>query len=64
MAKATSITVDVKVGIPDETIRRCLRILEMWMDDNPNKKILVDRVYTTTGFHHQIYIKEADNGQN
>lgn len=61
MAKATSITVDVKMSIPDETISRCLRILEMWMDDNPDKRIIVDTIPTTDGYHHDIHIEEAPN---
>lgn len=59
MAIADRITVNVKVGIPSETIERCLRILEMWMDDHPHERIVVDREMTTTGFHHKIRI-EAD----
>lgn len=57
MAKADSITVNVKVGIPNETIERCLRILEMWMDDHPHERIVVDREMTTKGFRHNIRIE-------
>lgn len=59
MAKAKEITVDVKVNISDDTICRCLRILELWMDDNPNDRVIVDREYTTTGFHHIIHIERG-----
>lgn len=59
MAKATEITVDVKVKIPDETICRCLRVLEMWMDDNPDKYILVERSFNDTGIHHKIHIEST-----
>lgn len=62
MAKATEITVDVKMNIPDETICRCLRVLEMWMDDNPHKAILVDRELYTDGYHHKIHI-ESDGAE-
>lgn len=58
MAKATEITVDVHVKIPDDTICRCLRILEMWMDDNPDKRIVVDQVLYTDGYKHKIRIKD------
>lgn len=58
MAKATEITVDVKIKIPDETICRCLRVLEMWMDDNPNKNIVVERVEGITGYHHIAHIED------
>lgn len=58
MAKATEITVDVKVKIPDETVCRCLRVLEMWMDDNPGKNIIVERVAGLDAWHHQIHIED------
>lgn len=63
MAKATEITVDVKVAIPDETILRCVHLLEMWMDDNPDKHLLVDRLLADDGYLHKIRIErwEADN---
>jgi len=57
MALADSITVNVKVSIPGETIERCLRILEMWMDDHPHERIVVDREMATTGFRHKIRIE-------
>lgn len=60
MAKATEITVDVKVNVSDDTICRCMRLLEMWMDDNPNDKIIVERKDTTTGFHHFIRIERGE----
>jgi len=64
MAKATEITVDVKVKIPDETICRCLRVLEMWMDDNPDKNIVVERVEGITGYHHIARIKDMVCGDD
>lgn len=53
MAKATEITVEVKVAIPDETVCRCLRVLEMWMDDHPHDQIIVNREYDGDGYHHK-----------
>lgn len=55
--KGTELTIDVVVGIPDETIKRCCRIIEMWMDDNPDAQICCDRKATETGFIHRVYIK-------
>lgn len=57
MASAKSITVDVRVSIPDDTICRCLRVLEMWMDDNPDKQIVVEREMLTDSYRHKIHIK-------
>lgn len=45
MAKASELTVEVnaKVTVSDETANRCLRILEMWQEDNPDKSILCEQ---------------------
>ena len=59
MAIAKEITVDVKVNISDDTICRCMRLLEMWMDDNPNDRVIVERKDTTTGFRHIIHIERG-----
>lgn len=44
MAKIEDVTIDVtaKLNISDETAERCMRLLEMWMDDNPGKTLLCD----------------------
>ena len=44
MAKADKVTFEIaaRLAVSDETAERCLRILEMWQDDNPDKAILVD----------------------
>lgn len=57
MAKATEITVDVNVTIPDATVIRCLKILEMWMDDNPDRNLVCDLVPYTDGVRHKLRIE-------
>lgn len=57
MAKADTITIGVNIGISDETICRCLRILEMWQDDHPHDYIVIERVNTTDGFKHKAHIE-------
>ena len=49
--KATELTVDIhaKLAVPDETIDRCLRLLEMWQEDNPDKYIEGKELLTDTG---------------
>ena len=51
MAKS-KVTVDVeaRLTISDETAERCLRILEMWQEDNPDKRILGERFCDRTLF--------------
>ena len=63
MASAVNVTIDVKVSIPDETVCRCLRVLEMWMDDNPHKAIIVEREFTGSEYHHKIHIKDDGTEQ-
>lgn len=44
MPKAGNINVEVqaKITVSDETAERCLRLLEIWQEDNPDKNIVVD----------------------
>lgn len=44
MPKVDELTVNVqaKVAVSDETAERCLRLLEIWQEDNPTKNIVVD----------------------
>ena len=48
MAKMTDLTVDVGVVVSDQTAKRCLRILEMWQEDNPDKFIEGEWIHTDT----------------
>ena len=41
MAKSDfSVDVDVNLSVTDKTVDRCLRILEMWLEDNPQYEIV------------------------
>lgn len=67
MAKATEITVGVNVSIPDETVRRCCSLLEMWMDDNPDRNLVCDRIPCKDRVRHRIRIqtwRSDDGGSN
>lgn len=48
---ADRLTVDVtaRLTVPDETIDRCLRLLEMWQEDNPDKYIEGKEILTDRG---------------
>lgn len=41
MARIEKVTVEVeaKIAITDETVERCLRLIEYWLNDNPDKAI-------------------------
>ena len=38
-----SIFVDVNLSVTDKTVDRCLRILEMWLEDHPGYDIVGER---------------------
>lgn len=54
MAKFGKITVPVGLEIPQETAERCLRILEMWMNDNPCMSIQCDEIATGDGISRRL----------
>jgi len=37
--KDLTVTVSANLTVSDETAKRCLRLLEMWQSDNPDRKI-------------------------
>lgn len=53
----TAITIGVNVIIPDETAKRCMRILEMWMDDHPDCKIECEKKDFGDHFEHKLTIR-------
>lgn len=38
--KDLTVTVNANLTVTDETAQRCLRLLEMWQADNPDKQVL------------------------
>lgn len=44
-----TVNVSAKIDVSDETAARCLKLLEMWSDDNPDKTIEGERVATIDG---------------
>lgn len=48
-AERLTIDVNARISVPDETIERCLRLLEMWQEDNPDKYIEGKEILTDTG---------------
>lgn len=58
------ITINIGVRVSDDIALRCLRILEMWMDDNPHKTIICDTIQEADCFRHRISIKEIGGMKN
>ena len=49
-----SIDVDVNLSVTSKTVDRCLRILEMWLEDNPQYDIVGERHPLLSGGKHII----------
>lgn len=55
MAKGDfSVDVDVNLSVTSKTVDRCLRILEMWLEDNPQYDIVGERHPLVSGGEHII----------
>lgn len=59
MAKTNELTVDVtaKLTVSDEAAKRCMVLLEMWMDDNPDRNIVCYLVTHNGVTHHRLRIE-------
>jgi len=55
--KVNDLTIDVnaRVTVSDETVERCLRIIEMWIDDNPDKTILGEKMPMADGRERTLF---------
>ena len=60
--KTDELTVDVKarLTVSDETEKRCLKLLEMWWDDNPDADIIYDSTIQTDGISHKLRIERRN----
>lgn len=56
--KELTVEVNAKISITDETAERCLKLLEMWSEDNPDKTIEGERVAKTGGIKTYYRIVE------
>lgn len=63
MAKELTIDVNARLTVSDEMASRCLRLLEMWQNDNPDKMIICDTVQTTEGVRFVFYIRDKMRGE-
>lgn len=59
MARVGKITVPVGLEIPEETAERCLRILEIWLNDNPDTVICCEEVTTADGIYRRLFCKQT-----
>lgn len=62
MQSKLTIEVETKLTVSDESAERCLRILEMWQEDNPDKFIEGREVETETG--RKILYRIVNRGED
>ena len=62
-AKGLTINVNATLTVSDEMASRCLRLLEIWQNDNPDKMIIRDTVRTTEGVRYVFYIHNVREGE-
>lgn len=55
MAKC-ELTINPEVHVPDETALRCMKIMEWWLNDNPDKTIVGEKSMTTDGIKTELKI--------
>lgn len=60
MANVDELTVEVttKLTVSDETVKRCMALLEMWMGDNPGKIIVCDIVPCKDKMRRRLHIEQ------
>lgn len=62
MGKAIGgISIDVGVQISEETINRCITILNWWLKDNPDKTLKVMKMHDLGEIERQLYITTEEN---
>ena len=53
---SVEIGVDVNIKISDSTAEKCLRILEIWQNDHPDKEIIGTKTQTQDGLKTEFSI--------
>lgn len=56
-----NLEIDAKITISDECVERCLKLIEFWLNDNPNKRIRGG--YRSDGVVMPFSIEEVVEGE-
>lgn len=56
--KSLEVTVEAKVTVSEETARRCMRILEMYLSDHPEEEICCENLLHPDGYRRELYLRE------
>lgn len=58
MAKIGDLTVEVRLSVSDETASQCLRLLEIWMNDDPDRMIECETVNYVDGERRELRVSK------
>lgn len=58
--KGITINVDCKLSVSTETVELCLKLLEIWSDENPNKRIEGELIGTERGLKTRFRITDRE----
>lgn len=63
MANLGDLSINLSLTPSDETIKRCLQILDMYLTDNPNMTLEIDENYIgANGPIRKVWIKNKESG--
>lgn len=54
MAKVGDLMIDVNVSISDETVRRCINLLSIYLTDNPQYDLKVFEFHEKDGINRNV----------
>lgn len=57
---SVKVNVNCKVTISEETVERCLMLLEMYLNDNPGKVIRQNKTATDDGWSVSLTVEDEE----
>lgn len=54
-----TVAVTAKMEIPEETARRCMALLNMYLDDHPELDIQCENLVTGDGYQRTLYFSKT-----
>lgn len=60
MAKIGDLSVNIGIEVSDETVQRCCNLLQMYLQDNPDKVVVTrwDQNYNKTEWYPYVFIDQ------
>lgn len=62
MANLGDLSINLSLTPGEETVRRCLQILDMYLTDNPNMTLEVNEFRGPDGTIRRVWLKNSNDG--